>query len=352
MDIVGYIRKLLFEHECVILPGFGGFISNYKHAEINETQYSFIPPSKEISFNRALINNDGLLINRIAATEGLSYSQAKIELENFINGINVRLKQGNEVNFEDIGTFVFDRQQLLIFEPCLAENFLLESFGLSSFQFPAIEEADIRRDLERRFKAKEKIRPVSLSYKIRVAAIGIIAVIIFSLVPSRTVIDEQKTSIYPDKPVISEKILRPEDILNNPESVNEAIDKMTIPRIAMYYSEDKSLNVSSRMSVMKHLEDTIVQQKTEIAEAQSSKIEKTEEQHAKYFIIAGSFTVRRQAQVFSKQLARKGFAPEILDRQNGNYRISIGAFAEKSDASEELTRLRAQNVSCWILTRT
>ncbi|NLA48282.1 MAG: hypothetical protein GX876_02335, partial [Bacteroidales bacterium] len=64
MDITSFIRELLFSHDCVIVPGFGGFVGNYAPARIDRATSTFYPPSKQISFNRNLRNNDGLLAGR------------------------------------------------------------------------------------------------------------------------------------------------------------------------------------------------------------------------------------------------------------------------------------------------
>jgi hypothetical protein len=63
------IRELLFEQECVVLPGFGGFITNYKSAEIDYITNILSPPTKAISFNRQLRNDDGILTHAIQFAE-------------------------------------------------------------------------------------------------------------------------------------------------------------------------------------------------------------------------------------------------------------------------------------------
>ena len=56
------LRELLFVQECVIIPGFGGFLTKYKSADIDYLNYTITPPTKSISFNRQLRNDDGLLV--------------------------------------------------------------------------------------------------------------------------------------------------------------------------------------------------------------------------------------------------------------------------------------------------
>ncbi|MDP3003404.1 MAG: hypothetical protein Q8N38_09780, partial [Bacteroidales bacterium] len=41
VDITAFIRELLFGHDCVIVPGFGGFIGNYTPAHIDKSTGTF-----------------------------------------------------------------------------------------------------------------------------------------------------------------------------------------------------------------------------------------------------------------------------------------------------------------------
>ena len=77
---IEYISDLLFLHDCVIIPDFGGFICNYKSAYIDDESGLICPPSKDILFNRNLTHNDGLLVSWIAGKENISYEKATSQL--------------------------------------------------------------------------------------------------------------------------------------------------------------------------------------------------------------------------------------------------------------------------------
>ncbi|MCX6268123.1 MAG: hypothetical protein NTW16_12315, partial [Bacteroidetes bacterium] len=76
MDIRNCIADLLSLHDCVIIPGFGGFIGNYSPARIDQVNHTFHPPTKELLFNVNLKQNDGLLASAIAASWMISYADA------------------------------------------------------------------------------------------------------------------------------------------------------------------------------------------------------------------------------------------------------------------------------------
>ena len=48
-----HIAALLYRHQCVTVPGFGAFLSEWQSAQISEGQNSFTPPRKLISFNKS-----------------------------------------------------------------------------------------------------------------------------------------------------------------------------------------------------------------------------------------------------------------------------------------------------------
>ena len=82
MNISLNIKELLYFHDCVILPGFGGFIANNVNAKISASNI-FSPPAKAIAFNRNLNNDDGLLADHIVRKEKLSYSDTRKIINDF-----------------------------------------------------------------------------------------------------------------------------------------------------------------------------------------------------------------------------------------------------------------------------
>jgi hypothetical protein len=53
-NISKHISELLYFHDCVIVPGFGGLVANHITAVYDEEKNMFSPPAKEIVFNTNL----------------------------------------------------------------------------------------------------------------------------------------------------------------------------------------------------------------------------------------------------------------------------------------------------------
>jgi hypothetical protein len=73
MSLTNYINDLLYRYDCVIVPDFGGFVTNAISARVNHFSHTFYPPTKQLTFNSHLTNNDGLLANYIASSENISF---------------------------------------------------------------------------------------------------------------------------------------------------------------------------------------------------------------------------------------------------------------------------------------
>lgn len=150
MKIAKYIGDLIYDYECVVIPGLGGFISTEKSAGVNPNTNQFTPPSKEIHFNVHLKANDGLLISYVARNESISFKIAKQKVDKFVFLCSNALKEGKRINFSKIGFIFQDDQQNIVFKQDKTLNYNADSFGLSSFVSPAI----------RRPSSEDKIKEV------------------------------------------------------------------------------------------------------------------------------------------------------------------------------------------------
>lgn len=149
---------MLYRYECVIIPDFGGFVTNNKSAEINAFSNTFHPPYKQITFNNHLKNNDGLLANYIASVDKIPYESAlnfiKFEVEDWFNKLNYQ-----DIDIENIGTISLQNNKLL-FEPYKKINYLTSSFGLSNIVSPEIKRESYKNHVEKlEEKAPIKILP-------------------------------------------------------------------------------------------------------------------------------------------------------------------------------------------------
>jgi nucleoid DNA-binding protein len=171
VDITAFIRELLFGNDCVIVPGFGGFIGNYTPARIDKNTGTFYPPVKQISFNRNLNHNDGLLIGRISMSSKINYGDARNLVEEFVAGLRKKLEKGEKVVFDNIGSFINNQEGNVQFEPDRNANYHLDSYGLEPFQCLPLEGYDVRKRVIRHIE-KDPVKQASMRKALWRAAVN------------------------------------------------------------------------------------------------------------------------------------------------------------------------------------
>ncbi len=134
------IGNLLIRHNCVVVPGFGGFVAQRVAAQLDLSNGSMSPAKKSVLFNRQLIANDGLLIQAYAHQAGVNYTQAEVEVNNCIGIWDQALKKGERITIDRVGLLFLDAERNICFEQDRFYNLLLESYGLSSVHFVSAED--------------------------------------------------------------------------------------------------------------------------------------------------------------------------------------------------------------------
>ena len=142
MQLSLYISELLYRYECVVVPGFGAFLTHKMSAEIDSQAEVFYPPKKRLSFNEQLIHNDGVLANHIASSEKVSYENALAKIAKQVAEIQQNLNQNEAVSLKFVGDLRRCKTGGLEFDPSYNLNYMTSAFGLSQFVAP-----EIKRDI-------------------------------------------------------------------------------------------------------------------------------------------------------------------------------------------------------------
>ena len=315
LEVSKYIQELLFEHNCVILPGFGGFVANYKSARIDENQQLVFPPSKDIGFNRNLNQNDGLLINHLAKAENLKYVEAEKSIRFFIEDLKVRIQRGENVELNNIGSFYADRKQNLQFEPADQQNYLADSFGLEQFDLPSIlPKTDLQKPVVTLTNnGTKRIASNKRFWYVGAAAVGLLVV---SLLPMSS-----DDSSFLSKASIG--------LLDSNKKVNSVDHVQLRPQISP--------------------PEELVRYEPQINEPQGQlRIQETKKN--KYYLIAGSFTTANNANILKEELIKKSY-PAIIIRNKNLYSVAINEFDTRTAIDQFKKRVIADNpkASCWVL---
>lgn len=135
------IEQLLYRYECIILPGFGGFIVRDSPCNFNANKDQVKPFARHIFFNPHLQQNDGLLANEILRIENLSYQESNEKCKELIDELKASIESNGSKSFGNLGTF-FKGQENIWFAPNPSLNLSLESYGLHPVDVLKIQSED------------------------------------------------------------------------------------------------------------------------------------------------------------------------------------------------------------------
>jgi hypothetical protein len=293
MDFTKYIKELLVVHDCVILPGLGGFIANFKSAEIHPAQHTIHPPAKQILFNHSLVHNDGLLYGYVSQKSGYGYKDVQSLAEDYIRNILNSISKGNKFTLDDIGYFYQDGEKKLQFSASTSFNFLIDSYGLPTLQYR--EFSPVRFSETRTYRAV----PADLHPQIR----------------------QRRTR----------------RILVSAAAACLAATLVFVPIKTGYFSEAR-LDISKGNT---YISPEITTPNVIVPEVP---------QELTYNIIVGSFKDFSNARQLRSNLVERGFQARILAGENEFFRVSAGESTNRDDANQVLTSIRSKGFeSAWML---
>lgn len=357
MDISRHISKLLFTHDCVIVPGFGGFVSNYQPTRVNKLQHQFYPPCKHILFNPALTKNDGLLANEMARGEAVEYEEALQEILAFSRDTLRTLEQSKPFVFTNIGTFAFDSDGTLQFTQDHTINYLTDVYGMTSIVSPAVR-ADGRSSKpvfkDRKTAAGTAQRHISIT---RVAIAAVVVVLIgmvgFNFTETRQLVSNQWSQlalIYNNNNDASQKT---QEALKIVAPVSNAAFGVSFPSTDQRDPEVVEI-VTRLLKDLPSIENYTKPAEENIdapAPPKESPTPTVVSGQRMYHLIAGSYERSANAAELIDSYTQKGFSPVVIGpAENGRYRVSIAAYLRKEDALGVLQEVREKyNPNIWLL---
>jgi nucleoid DNA-binding protein len=316
VDITAYIRELLFGHDCVIVPGFGGFIGNYTPARIDRNSSTFYPPVKLISFNRNLNHNDGLLIGKISGSSTINYGDARNLVEEFVGDIRRKLEKGEKVVFQHIGSFINNQEGNIQFEPDRNANYHLDSYGLESYQWLPVEGYDLRKRINSH-AGKDPLRQASVRKILWRAAVVIPLLSLLVVVPLKTDLFKSKVEQTTLNPLVTAEL----------EDNKKIVDEDTA-----------YITVKAGTDTAKAINEPV---RTEIVTPYASEEEI-------YCLITGSFKSEENALSQVNMLKAEGFTPEIVLASNGFYRVSAMICSDLKTATVNKDNILKTYPGAWI----
>lgn len=313
MDILDYISDLLYDNDCVIVPGLGGFVSHYKPASLNGGVYiAFAPPSKNVLFNAKLAHNDGLLADYLAVQRGISFNEANEQLRQSVRQVKSSLKKGDKIKVQGVGTLHINASNSIEFEPSSGYNLLADSYGLPSFSVYSLSHDDARR--KGTFAGTVSVRRLAVKKYARRAVFIAPALLLLAIAPTIYYSRVQQSSMigFGDNFAKQNKATA-FDSSSQANGIATVMDEQTCKKNALAYVEPTY----------------------------------------RFSVVVGCFKNDAAAQKLSSRLSQAGFSPEVFEK-DGFFRVSLASYDSRNTAKAELSKIRQSNhefADAWVMKR-
>ncbi len=350
--ITRHIADLLHHHECVIVPGLGGFIKAYKPARIIHTTHEFFPPSGTVAFNSGLAGNDGLLANYIATIENTSYREAIYTIKQWVENCLTTVNKGEKVILDGIGDFFINKYGKLEFNPSLLLNFNDESFGLPVFVAKTIENDSFVvqpiQAAKRIPKSSKLLHLIPETLKWAAVLAPFIAFVLWGSI-NGNIIDNyvhNYTGMYswvrstPGKTVSLKTI-------SATSKNNLVVSKQVVKAPASLIAGE---NAEFDPGMVSYTE--LEKNKIEKAVLPGELVVSVDNNNAQnYYIIGGAFRDHNNALKLINELKAMGYKASIVDTTSGGlYVVSMQGFSNYNEAVNQLSEIKKNGFpASWIL---
>jgi len=299
MTLSSYINDLLYRYDCVIVPDFGGFVTNPISAKINHFTHTFQPPTKQITFNSFLKNNDGLLANYIATSKSISFNSATNFIEKAVKEWNKQL-QTESLLIGKVGSLSLNKELQIIFEPNTISNYLTETFGMTAVNSPAVKRLEYKKQLE---KTPQLVLHKKSSGFLKYAATAAILLTVGAFGWNGYQTNQLKENYAKQQKDVEQKIQSATFIIDTP-----------LPTIQLTIAKEIPKN---------------------------------------FHIIAGAFEFPANAEKKLRQLKAKGFNPQIIGKNSyGLTQVTYASFSTRAEALKKLKEIRiTDSEDAWFLPR-
>ena len=296
MSIFKDISYLLYYNDCVILPNFGAFVLKSKSAYIEDNE--FFPPSKYVSFNSMLKDNDGLLAKFISEERKISYKKSLKLISDEVKLLNEKLSEDLIFDTEYLGIFELKEKNTLIFNPDFSINFDSSVFGLNSFvRKPIINISSKKAADKAQFDTNNLLRYAAIF-------ISILGLSYFGYFNYNNYLNNEKLK---NIAIAQEKIL---------ENVQTATFNL---------GDLPPINVNVKAPIVK-------------------------DNSTYYSVIAGAFRSRRNAEKHLNTLIIDGYqASYTTVNPKGLFRVAYARLKTRKEAAELILKIKTSGQDAWLL---
>ena len=372
-NLARHIDLLLRTNDCVILPGFGGFIAHTVPAYYASEEHLYYPPTRNISFNASITMNDGLLAQSYMKSYQVDYARATYMIDVAIEELRDMLDEVGSVTLPRIGLIKQDIYQTIQFIPETAGISSPKHFGLSSFFMQELGQLQAMSAKTEQSQSvitqTEKTFALHISKHMLRQVMSTAAVLLLLLMVSLPIGEKTATDIASLQLI---KTINSEVVLETSVAITqEMTEAVGITPNTTIIDSTSTIETPTTTGLAAIEIESSFNYETAVAEAIATESEATEaanvtvapeaEQHAaptpqnvstrSYHIIVASLPNHRGADEIVNKYTAQGYTNVSLVERDGRIRISLTQFNNKDEANSYLSALRTNEAfaNAWLL---
>lgn len=302
--IAQHIETLLRRHDYVIVPDFGGFVTQQQSAKIGYEQIS--APLAVVGFNPLMNVSDGLLAIEISRAENKSFREAMQLIESETILFKQLLKNRNYVSCGNLGALSTNSDNKITFIPSENSKFLPANYGLNTLYYSKIATQIANNE--------KKTVTISIPSRSKVARYAAVAIIAGGLMFSAPKLNDARNTTAG---------LNPISFMNTSD---KAIESNNTTNTATFTNAEKATTVNSNTA---------------------SQIEVK-----KFYIIVGCLATQKVADELCNNLKKNNYPNAMVLPPIKTYRVAITSFTTQKEAVSYMENLRKTNPSfpdAWVL---
>ena len=345
IELAQHIEVLLLENDCVIVPGFGGFVAHYAPATHVKEENLFLPPTRTIGFNPQLKLKDGVLVQSYRSAYDTSFADANRIVEKEVSEFIGLLHEEGKAHLENIGEIHYNIYGNYEFVPYDYKITTPSLYGLDSFE---MHELSVLQQKEKVWipahpEKEKKTFEISINRAyLRNAAAMIAAIVLFFAFSTPVENTDVQKNNYAQ--------LLPSELFEQIEKQSVAVTPVYVKGNAMQQVKKISATTSTsstKTSSTKKYTANKVKTSKPIA-VREVKVTK----HPFHIIVAGGISLK-DAEAIATQLKSKGFANAKALNMDGKVRVSINSFDNRDEATKQLLELRKNETykNAWLLAK-
>lgn len=353
-QIVNGIKTLLHQQDYVVIPHFGGFVTQVHFSKLLIEKNLLTPPGKIISFNKQLRQNDGVLALWLKEELKISAEESLKHIIEFSDYCAQVLRTKRRLNLENLGFFYLDLENNICFEPKNDSNYLLDSFGLCPVILNELTEpvTDLRAGkkevefVDRALELTKQELPVKRKRNLRPLAYVALggAILFFSLAALVTINKSEG-------PLLSGIFNSNATKTYKPITYTELVLEKTDSETKSYVPNSEGIavvDITSNKSIAVNVSENVSSKKAFLKKSHNynSNINKYA---GKFQIVLGCFSVRNNAEKMVRKLQNKNVNAGISGvNAKGMHVVSCAGFDTKDSALTFLQEVKANFPNAWI----